>query len=312
MKIFNYILWITGLLIWSSCFALGFNFGEVDSLLMSVILFIAVFGIMGVAVFLLNKWANPEGGVNRSSAQIKERACLAAYVVMVCLTAWHFAHFVTVQTDVNSKVRPLALERIDQIQVAFGDEETTGSYLYYVDDMASTYRNQLIGQGMDNSTANSNVAQFCDAMNGFGEFQKLKDGQEGVIKSAYSSIANWIPWSVTESLQELDKNSKEWKEKLEAMSRGHEWAIKCNQFYECNIGTERLSDKVKDASKSDFGLLSILIIVLLQIMILFPYLRGKDWSSNGPQVHTGGPGGMGILPNMKSDESSEKKNTEEV
>ena len=36
MKIFLNILWVVGLLVWSCCFAMGFNYGHGDSLLVSV------------------------------------------------------------------------------------------------------------------------------------------------------------------------------------------------------------------------------------------------------------------------------------
>ena len=59
MKIFLNILWVVGLLVWSCCFAMGFNYGHGDSLLVSVILLFAILAIMGIDVFFLNKWTNP-------------------------------------------------------------------------------------------------------------------------------------------------------------------------------------------------------------------------------------------------------------
>ena len=286
MKIFYNFLWIAGLLIWSCCFAMGFNYGHGDSLVVSIILLLAVLAIMGISIFLLNKWANPLSGINKKTAKTKELACLCVYVLMVILTVSGFAHFIAVQTEVKTAVRPLAMNRITELRRVFGNENKEGSYMAYVQGLSNTYRNAMKANYADESTINLAVSEFEDEMMGEGGYERLKNQANKFLSNSQQSIDFWIPWTVTEYLTQLDVNTQNWINELVRMSKKNEWVKATGEKYESHIDfSVSLAEQVINPSISDFSVLAIVLIVILQILVLFPYLREKDWSQSGPQKH---------------------------
>ena len=292
MKIFLNILWITGLLIWSCCFAMGFNYGHGDSLLVSIIFLLAVLAIMSIDIFLLNKWTDPDSCANKKTAKTKEIACLVTYAVMVLLTVNGFAHFVAVQTEVKSEVRPKALERIHELRRMFGGDNKEGSYQSYVTEMSATYRNAMKKDYADEGTVNLAVSEFEDEMMGEGAYERLKNQSQKFLSDCEQSVQFWIPWTVTEYLTQLDKNTENWGKELICLSKKSEWVKATDESYNPHIdSTESLAGQVVNPSVSDYSLLAIIIIIVLQIIVLFPYLRGKDWSQSGPKKYSGKDGG---------------------
>ena len=313
MKSFMNILWVVGLLVWSCCFAMGFNYGHGDSLLVSVILLFAILAIMGIDVFFLNKWTNPGSGYNRKNAKTKEIACLVTYAIMVLLTINGFAHFVAVQTEVKSEVRPKALNRIQELRRVFGDDNKGGSYQSYVVELAATYRNAMKKDYADEGTVNLAVSEFEDEMMGEGAYERLKNQSQKFLSDCEQSIQFWIPWTVTEYLTQLDKNTEDWKVELIRLSEKNEWVKATGESYDPHIdSTVNLANQVTNPSVSDYSFLAIIIIIILQIIVLFPYLRGKDWSQSGPQKYSGKDGGPVVYGrSRKSSATANQNNTPE-
>lgn len=282
MKTILNIMWVVALLIWAACFAMGFNY-QGASLVVSIVLLVAVFAIMALDIFMLNKWADPEGGTDRSKAHAKEIACFVVYVVMLVLTASGFAHFITVQTEVKSEVRPLAKERIRELRIMFGNENKDGSYWAYVTEKSETYRNMQRKNNTDVSTVNTRVAQFEDDMMGNGDFEQMRSKANSFLKECENSVDNWIPWNVVEYLGKLDENTEEWYNSLRNLSDKTDWVRETGEHYESPVkNNESLATKVLKPEVGDFGLLSIVLIVVLQIIVLLTYLKTKDWSRRGP------------------------------
>ena len=184
MKIFLNALWVVGLLIWSCCFAMGFNYGHGDSLLVSLILLVAVLLIMGIAIFFLNRWSTLAG----KTAKTKEMACLVTYLIMALLTVSGVAHFIAVQTDVKTEVRPKALGQIQELRRVFGNDSKEGSYQSYVSELAGTYRNQMKKDYADEGTVNLAVSEFEDEMMGEGEYERLKNQANKFLGDCEHSI----------------------------------------------------------------------------------------------------------------------------
>lgn len=288
MKIFLNALWVVGLLIWSCCFAMGFNYGHGDSLLVSMILLVSVLLIMGISIFFLNKWSTLVG----KTATAKEIACLVTYLIMALLTVGGVAHFIAVQTDVKTEVRPKALSRIQELRRVFGNDNKEGSYQSYVSELAGTYRNQMKKDYADEGTVDLAVSEFEDEMMGEGEYERLKDLASTFLNDCEQSVDLWIPWTVTEYLSQLDNNTVDWSSKLVALSSKNEWVKTTGDSYNPHLNAdEGLADLVKSPKGSDFGVLPIIIIIILQIIILFSYLRSKDWSQSGPVKHKSKNGG---------------------
>lgn len=313
MKIFMRVLWIVGLLAWSCCFALGFNYGHGDSFVVSLILLIAVLGIMGVDIFLLNKYANPDLGSHRKHAATMEKVCLVVYAVMVVLTIGGVAHFVTVQTTVKSEVRPEALSRIQELRRVFGADNVEGSYQAYVADMSQTYRNAMKKNYADEGTVNVAVAEFEDEMMGQGEYELMRNQALAFLDECEYTVLNWIPWNVTEYLSELDENLDDWEEKLIDLSEKNEWVIESNEPYDPRSeATDSLASRVINSEVADFGALPIVLIVVMQILILLPYMRERDWSKSNTKKHKGAfvydVDSMG--EGSSSKQSTKKDNTE--
>lgn len=286
MKIFYNFLWIAGLLIWSCCFAMGFNYGHGDSLVVSIILLLSVLAIMSIAIFLLNKWANPLSSINKKTAKTKELACLCVYGLMVILTVSGFAHFIAVQTEVKTAVRPLAMNRITELRRVFGNENKEGSYMAYVQDLSNTYRNAMKANYADESTINLAVSEFEDEMMGEGGYERLKNQANKFLSDCQQSIDFWIPWTVTEYLTQLDVNTESWNNELIRMSEKNDWVKTTGEKYDSHMdSSSSLAELVIHPSSSDFSLLAIVLIIILQVLVLFPYLREKDWSQSGPKKH---------------------------
>lgn len=292
MKTFLNILWVIGLLVWSSCFAMGFNYGHGDSFLVSLILLLAVLTIMGIDLYFLNKWANPQNVSNKKNAKTKEFASLGIYIVMVLLTMGGFAHFIAVQTAVKSEVRPLALERIQELRRVFGDEDREGSYLCYVSELAVTYRDAMKKNYADEGTVNLAVSEFEDEMMGLGAYDRLNAQAHVFLNDCEYAVLYWFPWNVTEYLIQLDENTIAWTEELVELSSKNEWVRETGEIYNLHVDdVGSFADLVINSNVSDYGVLSIVLIVVLQILILFSYIRSKDWSRSGPIKHKAKSGG---------------------
>lgn len=289
-------MWIAGLVIWSFCFAMGFNYGHSnlvgDSLWIIVILLIALLGLMSTTIFLLNKWANPNIDYDRKTSKIKEIFCLVAYVVLVILTISGVASFITVQTKVKTEVRSKGQSRLDDLERIFGSEDKESSYKSYVDDLIPKYRNVMKSDFPDSKTLEIRIAGFKDTLMGDGKYNGLRV-QFDNLKKKRRYLDNWIPWEIMEYLRQLDEESLKYSNELVTLSLNSEYVKKIGEQYDPKVDfSESLFELVKNRQVSDFNLLTIIIVLVLQIMVLFPYLSGKDWSNSGPRKHkvvSGGP-----------------------
>lgn len=290
MKVILNIMWVVALLIWAGCFAMGFNYGDGNSLVVSIVLLVVVFAVMGLDVFLLNRWVDPSKNSDRSKAHAKEIASLVVYAVMVALTVSGFARFITVQTVVKSEIRPLAKDKIAQARTMLGNEEVEGSYWAYVSEMSATYRNKQKENNTEEATVNANVARFEDDMMGDGSFSTLREDGLKFLRDCEYSVDNWVPWTVVENLKKLDKNAVDWYEELCRLSDKNEWVVETGEKYESPVkNKEELAAMVTKPKAGDFGILAVVLILLIQIIVLLPYAMKKDWTRKGPAKSKGIP-----------------------
>lgn len=304
MKMVYVFLGLLAVCLWSACFAMGFGFGyefkqswEID-----LLFFLAAFAVMGLVLFLLCKWANPDSGVNYYKARVKEMGCLAAYVLLALLTCGGFGRFVTVQTELRTALQKKALTRINDLKKMFADEEKEGSYQYYVEQMAERYQVSLQGKYMDVENIRAAVARFQDDLMGDDNstFNQLKGDADKFLPKCEQTIVNWIPWSLTECVKDLDKYTQEWTEELSDLSETHPWVKEMSEPYKPQVSEDVALSGSLQKAKSGFGFLSIVLGVILQVMALFPYIRSKDWSRSGPIRYTGS---NGPIPLSKAESS---------
>ena len=286
MKIFMRVLWILGLVAWTVCFALGFNYGTSNSFLVSVLVFVAVLGIMMTDLIILHNQIDSDSIADKSKARVKEIASLAVYFVMVGVTVMGVARFVTIQTHVKSAITPLAMQSIDEVHAMFTDEENSAnSYLTYVDEMAVRYRAYKARGYRDKGTLDTYTADFIERMKQNGLYRPI--GIDDKIAQYDYRVLNWLPWNIAETLIELDTNPKKWAQSLTDLSESvlaEDWPEAVVDKYEptVTVHTPSLYSRLMNYSQSNFGVLSIVLIVILQLMILIPYVWQKDWSMSGP------------------------------
>ncbi|MBR5211005.1 MAG: hypothetical protein IKV91_00355 [Bacteroidales bacterium] len=287
MKIFMRVLWILGLVAWTVCFALGFNYGEnSSSFLVSVLVFVAVLGVMATDLIILHNQIDPDSVNDKSKARVKEIASLIVYFAMVGVTVVGVARFVTIQTQVKSEIAPLAKLAIDEVHAMFTIEEnSTNSYLTYVDEMAERYRAYKAKGYHDKGTLDTYTADFIDQMKQNGLYRPI--GIDDKIAEYDYRVLNWLPWNIAETLVELDTNPQKWAKSLTDLSESvlaEEWPEAVGDKYVPTVTVHypSLYSRLTNYSQSNFGVLSIVLIVILQLMILIPYVWQKDWSVSGP------------------------------
>lgn len=284
MKIFMRVLWILGLVAWTVCFALGFNYGNSNSFLVSVLVFVAVLGIMATDLIILHKQIDPDSIADKSKARVKEIASLVVYVAMVAVTITGVARFVTIQSQVKPDISKLAKQTIDELYEVFtAEENSAGSYLTYVDEMADRYREYKKRGYPDEGTLNQDVADFIDQMKQNGKYRPIGyDDYDLQYK-----ILNWLPWNIAETLDQLDSIPQQWTQSLTDLSASvlaDKWpeAVVDKYVPTLTVHNPPLSSRLTSYSQSNFGMLSIVLILILQLMILIPYVWQKDWSMSGP------------------------------
>lgn len=289
MKIFMRTLWIIGILAWSVCFALGFNYGNSSSFLISALVFVAVLGVLATDLIILHRQVDPDAVINRSTAHIKEIASLVVYFALVAGTVTGVARFVTIQNDIKKEISPDAKKTIDEVYEMFSEEEdVNGSYSNYVNTMANRYRAYLQKDFLDEGTLDMKTADFIDQMKKNGAYRPI--GIDDQIYHYDFTVLNWTPWDIAETLKELDNNPREWADSLTATSArvlAELWPEAGDGSYQPVI-TEHypsLYDRLTNYTRSNFGLLSIFLIVVLQLMIIIPYVWQKDWSLSGPREY---------------------------
>ena len=293
MKIFMRVMWILGLIAWSVCFALGFNYGNSSSFLITILVFIAVLVVMATDLIILHRQNDPAVVINREKARLKEIASLVVYVAMVAVTITGVARFVTVQNDIKSEVSQLAKTSIDEIYEMFTEEEgATGSYNNYVYTMATRYRASLAMTYSDAGTLDMKEADFVDRMKDYGGYRPI--GIDDLIDDYDYTVLNWLPWDIAETLGELDKRPSEWAASLTELSEdvlAELWPAAIQDAYQPKITVygPSLQSRLTQYDQSNFGLLSIILIVVIQLMIIIPYVWQKDWSLSGPKKYTGKP-----------------------
>lgn len=320
------LLWIVGILAWACCFALGFNYKYGDSITTTIILFIALIGIMGTDILLLNRYVSPDSGVNRKNAGTKEVACLFVYVIMVILTIGSVAHYIHVESNIKSTARQEAKKHINEIRRVFNDKETVGSYLYHVEKYAELYKDNLAND-KDYSgkpkMIEAAVTVFNQRMlgNDGSLYENTKNSIINSLNECEKHVDNWIPWNINEFLTSLDKeyiitldSIDNHVEKLIELSQkvlsetfGKNYDESCR--YNPNFSeSKEIAPELK--GKTTYGLLSIVVITLIQFLIVIPYIREKDWSRSGPRKHKANPGGFMVYEG-KSNKTTDSEDSED-
>ena len=296
MKIFLYVLSAIGLLAWAVCFALGYNYMEGGALSLSILLGVALLAVTGLLFYLMGRWSHPSAEDHKASAKTWEILSLAGYLVVVGVSAYGVAQFITVQTTVQNEVRPMAEQRLDELDRVFGNADIPGSYLSYVEDKSTTFGVNVGGKytGLDENGKQENIdlaiASFVGEVTGDGQFYNLQKevaGEGGFIAHCRYSIAYWWPWTVTTYLSKLDTDLPKWEDEVMKMSTGHEWTV--NEPYTVeSVASGSLIEKIKDPAGGVFSGFAILIIFVIQAIILISYLSGRNWNTDGPRQFKNG------------------------
>lgn len=288
MKIFLNVLSVIGLFAWCICFALGFNYQQGGALAISILLFVFIIAFMGMLLFLMKRWSHPQGSDHKANAKLREMYCLGIYVLTVILSASSFAHFVTVQSTVKNEIRPMAQQRIAELERVFGDENTAGSYLNHIQEtVIPPYEKFLEGKyNGDEKTIKLSLSRLRDELTNDGEFLTLQEDVNNFLSYCRYSVENWVPWTITAYLSDLDNNMKEWESEVIKMSTNHEWTSS-EPFNINSIATDKLVGKISSPSVPIFNSLTILLIIIIQIITLLSYIADRDWSHHGPIKPTG-------------------------
>lgn len=287
MKIFLRILSVLGLLVWCACFALGYNYKEGGALMMSLMLGLALLVAMGLFLYLMNRWGNPTSGEHKANARSYEIICGVLYAVMVALSVTGVARFITVQSRVQNEVRPLAEERINELETVFGDESVAGSYRSYVEARKETYAVEVAAKyaGIDEEGKQQNVelevSRLEDELTKNGTFDDTKANVDDFLAHCKYSVMHWVPWTITRYLADLDANLPVWETEVVKMSTDCKYTTLEAYSIE-SVAKDSLLDMVKNPKGGVFSALAIIVMLSLQIAILLFYFAGKDWSRQGP------------------------------
>lgn len=303
-------MWVLGLIAWSICFVFGFmnSYGETSSLILSIALALAVLLIMGFVIFNLNKWAEGKG---RASGT-KELVSLLVYVIVsVATTVTGVAYFITFQTKVKDNVQKEAITRIKKVKNMFGFGDTdANSYESYINTMANKYEKSLSlevadGKYLDSKEKERRIAKFREELTGESKYHDMLENEVGLFHNAEevykdgwlyaceTAILNWFPWNVKQYVIDLETKSTQWRETLTNLSQQPAWMKnKTSERYEIDLDGEtdediNLETMIKSKDINNYGIVSVLLIVVMQFLMLFPYLRTKDWSRRGPQRYRG-------------------------
>lgn len=286
MKIFLKILSAIALLVWATCFALGFNYQQGGALVISITLAVLLLIFMGIFLFLMSRWSNPNKLDNKGNAQRKEIICVSLYVIVVLLSVSSVAHFITVQSSVKNDVKPMAQQRIAELERVFGDETTSESYLNHIETkVIPVYRTYLESKYNDSESVTVALARLKEDLTQNGQFEALQDEVNEFLGYCRYSVENWVPWTIPSYLFQLDYKLKSWESQVKTMSINSQWTA--NEPYEVkSIATEKLINRIMSPS-STFSGLAILLIVVLQFAIVLFYLAGRDWNRHGPTKFKG-------------------------
>ena len=290
MKVFLKVLSAIALLAWTAAFVLGFNY-RFDSIPVACLLGIFLAALVVLVIYFLMRWSNPSLNDNVAKAKNREIACISAYALLFALTVTDVAHFVTVQTDVKAQIKPVAEKRIAELERIFSsDPETEGSYLNYVEQKSVLYRTELKGVYYDNShTLDVKCQAFKDDLMGDGRFAELQYDVEALLGKCRYSVYYWVPWTISGYLDRLDSDLESWESEVVELSMKHIWIREKNEPFVPNSLADgsRLADEIRNPSMSRFGVLTILLVVVLQFFILLPYIAGRNWSASGPKRYKG-------------------------
>lgn len=280
MKIFLNVLSGIGLLAWCSCFALGFNYQQGGALTISLLLFVFLIAFLGMLLYLMKRWSNPKISDHKANAKKREMICGALYVLAIIFSVGGVAQFITVQTSVKNEVSPLVQQRIMELERVFGDENTQGSYLHHIQEIIMpTYTKYLESKYDDDNTIQLALSRLQDELTKDGDFTVLQDNVESFLGYCRYSVQNWVPWTVSAYISELDNNIGDWEAQVTEMSTNHEWASS-EPFVINSIAKDKLVNRIINPSDSIFSGLAILLMIVMQVVILLSYLAGRDWSHN--------------------------------
>lgn len=287
MKIFLLILSSIGLLAWGVCFALGYNYMEGGALSLSILLGVALLAVTGLLFYLMSRWSHPLAEDHKASAKSWEIISLAGYVLVMAISTQGVAQFITVQTSVQNEVKPIAEERLNELETVFGDAGTPGSYLSYVEEKSASLGLKVGAQyeGLDEKGRQDNIklarSRFEDEMTGDGTFYNLQRDVESFIGHCRYSVRNWVPWTVIPYLSQLDSDLPKWEEEVTKMSTAHEWTV--NEPYTVgSVASGNLVEAIQHPAGGVFSGFAILIMVVIQVIILISYLAGRNWNTSGP------------------------------
>lgn len=288
MKNFLNVLSVIGLLAWCICFALGFNYQQGGAMVISILLCAFLAAFMGMLLFLMKRWSRPKSSDHKANAKQREMYCLGIYIFTIILSASSFAHFVTVQSTVKNEIRPLAQQRIAELERVFGDENTTGSYLNYIQETVIPPYEKFLEDKYngDEKTIKLSLSRLRDELTNEGEFTTLQEDVNDFLGYCRYSVENWVPWTITSYLSELDNNTEKWETEVTKMSTNHEWTSS-EPFIIKPTASDKLMGEISNPSVSIFSSLTILLIIIVQIISLLSYIANRDWSHHKPIKPTG-------------------------
>lgn len=279
MKTVLNILSGLGLLAWCLCFTLGYSFREKGALMMAIVLGVCLLALMGIVFYLMRRWSHPSGGEHRANARRYEYICLGIYFVAVLVSATCVAQFITVQSKVKNDVQPKARERIAELQMVFGGESVSGSYLNYVAEKRASYELKAKAQyhNVPEDVAGKNVrmkgAALERTLKGDDKFDILKREVNDYLGSQNTRI--WSPFTLTRDLTVLDEKLPGWENQLVELSKGHEWTVS-EPYSVQSVATGSLAQEISKPRGGVYSGMSIVLILVIQFVILLSYIAGRE------------------------------------
>lgn len=270
-----------GIAVWAICFFFGFNclIGTSDSaVVISAFVAILLAIAMGFLVFMLKKWSGRIIGVSVSNARRNQMILLFIYFAIVIPTCGSVVHFINLETSIKEDIQPQAKEKYNELLTMISDEDTKGSYRYYVEEQIRLFEE---GEKAGNdSDLDVRIADMRDQLT--NDIYETSNEIEDFLGYCISSVDNWEPLTIANYLIKLDEKYAEWQDAFIEISKNCEYT-KSEPYKPIDEYRDtKLSKAVCEGGIADADFLSIMLMVLIQFVVLLTYLAYLRLDRKGP------------------------------
>ena len=292
MKTFLKIVSAVGTVLWALAFFFGFNYYIGGSLMVSIPCAIFLALILGGSIYLAVVKSYGKDKVARNT----ERLALCVYVLFSLLSVVYVGHFVDVTANKQEAIRTEAMAQMDELSVTFYQAESdtdvpvAKSYEDWVASTLSTYRVSLEGETTDPGTIETRVSELRAVLLD-DDFVNLQNNVlEKVNKTWYDDIFNWRWLTVSDALNGLKENKKDWEDNAKVASQAVMKVTGSVDFF-TPVAEHKNFDINDGLTTIDwagcFGWQSILLIVVLQFMMIFVYFAMRTDRASGAKRYKG-------------------------